>query len=148
MGKFQELLTLMVDQNQFTCGYSFNRVSPQNQAWKLNPETASVGFIYRHSGEIMLLLGTFLGETTDAENTTMGFGDTGQGTDTGKAAALVNRGYEMLYRLADSHEEDWWHERISTPFFGEIERIKMFAHILNHNSHHAGQISLTLARHQ
>lgn len=87
----------MVDQNKFTCSYSFDKVNPQNQGWKLNDATSSIGFIYR---------------------------------------------------LADGHEEAWWHERISTPFFGEIERIRLFAHILNHNSHHAGQISLTLARHQ
>ncbi len=148
MENLQELLRLMVDQNKFSCSYSFDKVNAQNQAWKLNDNTSSIGFIYRHSGEIMLLLGTFLGEATDAENSTMGFSDTGQGADTRTSAGLVSRGYEMLYRLAGSHDGAWWHERISTPFFGEIERIKLFAHILNHNSHHAGQISLTLARHQ
>ncbi len=148
MADIQKLLKLMVDQNKFTCSYSFDKVNSQNHGWKLNDATSSIGFIYRHSGEIMLLLGTFLGESTEVENTTMGFSDTGQGVETEEAARLVALGYEMLYRLAGSHDEAWWHERISTPFFGEIERIKMFAHILNHNSHHAGQISLTLARHQ
>jgi uncharacterized damage-inducible protein DinB len=42
-------------------------------------------------------------------------------------------------------EEDWL-GLIDTPFFGKVARARLFAHILFHNSHHAGQISLTLSK--
>ncbi len=141
-------LKLLIDQNKFTCSYYFRKISPKNLQWKLNAKTASIGFIFRHIGEIQLLLGTFLGEPTAAANTTMGFDDTGQGADLETSRRLVEAGYEMLYSLVDKHDTSWWLEKTETPFFGKIERLRMLAHILNHNAHHCGQIALTLARHE
>lgn len=139
-------LRLLIEQNKYTSSYSFRKIHPENLDWRLSPEAASVGFIYRHIGEIQLLLGTFLGESTEVSNTTMGFTDTGQGADLEASRHLVEAGYEMLFRLADERDSDWWMATIQTPFFGEIERIRMLGHILNHNAHHAGQIALTLSR--
>lgn len=143
-----DLLRLLIDQNKHTCSYSFRKISPENLGWRLTPEAASVGFIYRHIGEIQLLLGTFLGVRPEVVNTTMGFEDTGQGADPEASRRLVEAGYDMLYGLAQQHEPGWWSEKVETPFFGEIERIRLLGHILNHNAHHAGQISLTLSRHK
>lgn len=140
------LVRLLIDQNKYTSGYSFRKINPENLNWRLSPKAASVGFIYRHIGEIQLLLGTFLGEGTEVTNTTMGFEDTGQGADLEASHRLVDAGYAMLYGLAEKHQPAWWLEKTETPFFGAIERIRMLGHILNHNAHHAGQISLTLAR--
>jgi uncharacterized damage-inducible protein DinB len=42
-------------------------------------------------------------------------------------------------------EKDWL-KPVDTPFFGTVSRIRLFAHALFHTSHHAGQISLTLAK--
>jgi len=139
-------LKLLIDQNKFTCNFSFQKITPKNSSWRLTPEAASIGFIFCHIGEIQLLLGTFLGATTDVTNTTMGFADTGQGADLEASRRLVEAGYEMLYGLAERHDSDWWLETVETPFFGEVERLRMLGHILNHNAHHCGQISLTLAR--
>lgn len=139
-------LKLLIDQNKLTCNYTFRKITPENGSWKLNPQAASIGFILRHIGEIQLLLGTFLGEATDVANTTMGFADTGQGADLEVSRRLVEAGYDMLYGLAAGHDAGWWLEQIETPFFGEIERLRMLGHILNHNAHHTGQIALTLAR--
>jgi uncharacterized damage-inducible protein DinB len=139
-------IRLLIDQNKNTSSYSFREINPENLRWRLSPGAASVGFMYRHIGEIQLLLGTFLGEATEVSNTTMGFKDTGQGADLEVSHRLVDSGYAMLYDLAEKHGTDWWTEKIETPFFGEIERIRLLGHILNHNAHHAGQIALTLAR--
>ena len=57
-------------------------------------------------------------------------------------------GYGMLLRLAAERDPQWWMGTTQTPFFGEIERIRMLGHILNHNAHHTGQISLILARYK
>lgn len=139
-------LRLLIEQNKYTSSYSFRKILPENLDWRLSPEAASVGFIYRHIGEIQLLLGTFLGEATEVSNTTMGFQDTGQGADLEASRHLVEAGYDMLFRLAAERDPEWWMGTIQTPFFGDIERIRMLGHILNHNAHHAGQIALTLAR--
>ncbi len=141
-------LKLLIDQNKFTCYFSFDKIKPENSSWRLTPKAASVGFIYRHIAEIQVLLGTFLGASTDVSNTTMGFSDTGQGADLEASRRLVDAGYEMLYSMADKHDSDWWLKTVETPFFGKIERLRMLGHILNHNAHHTGQISLTLARHE
>lgn len=124
----------------------FRDIHPGNHHLKLNDQTASVGFYFRHTGELMFLLATFLGVETKVENTTMGFEDTGQGADVEASRSLVSRGYEMLESLVASREASWWAELVDTPFFGSVERLKLFAHILNHNAYHSGQIVLTLRR--
>ena len=141
-----QMIKLLIEQNRHTCSFALDKVSPENLYWKLNDEAASIGFILRHLGEAQLLLGTFLGEGTEVSNTTMGFSDTGQGADLEASRGLVEAGYGMLLRLAAERDPQWWMGTTQTPFFGEIERIRMLGHILNHNAHHTGQISLILAR--
>lgn len=141
-----EVLKPLITQNQFTCAYTFNKINPENRTWRLNDSAASVGFIFRHIAEIQLLLGQFLDVPTEVSNTTMGFQDTGQGNDFEKSNELFQDGYQMLLELAEKQPESWWMETIDTPFFGTVSRLAMLGHILNHNAHHSGQISLTLAR--
>lgn len=147
MKSLSAVLKPIIIQNQATCSFALIKITPENRSWRLNKSTASVGFIYRHIGEIQLLLGTFLGESTTVVNTTMGFQDTGQGTDLEISSQLWESGYHMLLNLAEKHPEDWWMEQVETPFFGTVTRLALMAHILNHNAHHCGQISLTLSRH-
>ena len=117
----KEILLEILKQNQFTSHFSFDRVSEENASRRLNDKTASIGFIYRHIGETMNLFGQFLGILTDVINTTIGQTDNGQV-------------FEVEY------------SRQLIPFFGTVTRIRLFAHVLFHNSHHAGQISMTLAK--
>lgn len=140
----QSHLLQLIAQNQLTCYYVFQKIDPGNQGNRLNPSTAGVGFYYRHVGEIMHLLCTFLGVETAVENTTMGFSDTGQGSDIAASRALVDSGYALLNRLAESHDGSWWEGEVETPFFGVVQRVKLLGHILNHNAYHAGQIRLAL----
>jgi len=51
-----------------------------------------------------------------------------------------------LANIILKNSDEWWFEETDTPFFGKVTRLKLFSHILYHNSHHAGQISLTLSR--
>ena len=136
----------MIDQNKYTCAYSFDQVSEENKHFRLNSETASIGFIYRHIGEIMNMYGHFFGIETDIRNTTMGQQDTGTDYDLETSKSYIERGYKMLGDLTDKFSEEEWLETIDTPFFGSVSRIRLFSHVLYHNSHHAGQISLTLKR--
>jgi len=129
-----------------TSSYSFNRVSNENAGLRLNPRAASIGFIYRHIGETMNLFTTFLGLKTGVQNTTMGAADTGQGKNTEESRQLVKKGYDLLTQIIETTAAEDWLEMIDTPFFGKVTRLRLFSHILFHNSHHAGQISLTLSK--
>jgi uncharacterized damage-inducible protein DinB len=142
----KEFLRNILVQNKMTSSFSFNRVSDENAGLKLNSQTASVGFIFRHTGETMHLFTTFLGLTTNVRDTTMGKSDTGQGKNVEESRHLVNSGYQLLEQMIETTRTEDWLGLIDTPFFGKVTRLRLFSHILFHNSHHAGQISLTLSK--
>jgi len=144
-GVQKEILLEMLRQNQFTNSFSFDRVTAENADLRLNDQTASIGFIYRHIGETMNLFAQFLGTSTDVENTTIGQLDTGQHSDVARSRELIARGYRVLQELIEHGAEDWL-KPVDTPFFGKVSRIRLLAHTLFHTSNHAGQISPTLAK--
>jgi hypothetical protein len=76
----------------------------------------------------------------------MGQPDTGQGADVEATKALLDKGFAMLEQLIENTPAGGWNETIDTPFFGIVSKAKLFAHVLYHNSYHAGQIGLTLKR--
>jgi uncharacterized damage-inducible protein DinB len=143
---YKDLLLAMVDQNEFTSHFCFDRVTDENATLRLTEGAASIGFIYRHIGETINLFAQFLGVPTDVTNTTIGQADTGQQHDTAHSRALIERGYAALRHVIEHSTEEEWLTMVDTPFFGPVSRIRLFAHALFHTSNHAGQISLTLAR--
>jgi uncharacterized damage-inducible protein DinB len=142
----KEVLLEIVKQNEFTSHFSLDQVSAENASLRLNDKTASIGFIYRHIGETMSLFGQFFGVPTDVKNTTMGQKDVGQVFDVEYSRQLISRGYGVLRGIVENSADEDWLKPVDTPFFGTVTRIRLFAHVLFHNSHHAGQISLTLAK--
>lgn len=142
----KQLLNDLFIQNQMTNGYTLHQVSDDNISMRLNDKAASVAFIYRHIGETIHLFGTFLGEQTAVQNTTMGQQDVGQVTNFEESKQLLTSGYALLQNIIDKNTDAWWLEEIETPFFGKVNRLRLFSHILYHNTHHAGQISLTLSK--
>lgn len=142
----KDVLLEIVKQNQFTSHFSFDRVTEENANLRLNDETASIGFIYRHIGETINLFGQFFGIPTDVKNTTIGQIDTGEHYDVSYSRELIQRGYQMLRDLVESSTEEDWLKPVDTPFFGTVSKARLFAHVLFHNSHHAGQISMTLSK--
>jgi uncharacterized damage-inducible protein DinB len=142
----KDVLLEILEQNQFTSHFCFDRVSEENASLRLNDHAASIGFIYRHIGETINLFGQFLGMPTDVKNTTMGQIDTGQHSDISDSRQLIERGYRTLQHLVEHSTDEDWLKPVDTPFFGTISRARLFAHVLFHTSNHAGQISLTLAR--
>ena len=142
----KEILLDMVKQNQVTSHFSFDRVTEENAKLRLNGGAASIGFIYRHIAETINLFAQMLGTPTDVRNTTIGQTDTGQHYEVSRSRELIDRGYRVLQDLVENSTEEEWLKLVETPFFGSVSRIRLFAHTLFHTSHHAGQISLTLAR--
>ncbi len=142
----KSLLEQLLAQNILSNSFALNQVSKDNVFKKLNSKTASVGFIYRHIGETIHLFGTFLGEQTTIQNTTMGQQDDGQGKDFEESKKLLSSGLSLLQNIVDKNTDEWWMEEIDTPFFGKVSRLRLFSHVLYHNSYHSGQISLTISR--
>lgn len=139
---FRELLI----QNQTSCSFAFDAIHEENAGYRLNEQAASVGFMYRHVGETMHLFGYFFGVPTEVQNTTMGKKDEGQGKNVADSRQLVEKGYLFLQHLIDSMPTEDWLEPVETPFFGTVSKARLFAHVLYHNSYHAGQIGLTLRK--
>ncbi len=131
-----------------TSSFAFGKISAENAEFKLNGKTASVRFIFRHIAETIHLFGIFLGTPTNVENKTIGANDTGQGADIAESKALIESGYQMLRDLIENTPDEKWLEIVETPFFGSIQRIRLFSHALFHTSDHSGQISLILAKGQ
>lgn len=142
----KEVLLDMLAQNRTTCSFAFDQITVENLNLRLNEETASIGFIYRHVGEMMNLFGLFFGLPVDLQNTTMGQQDIGQGQNIVVSQELVATGYAMFQAYLETTADDAWHDPIETPFFGTVSRARLFSHVLFHTAHHAGQISLTLSR--
>ena len=142
----KELLQNMISQNQMTCSYSLNRITEENAALRLTKAAASIGFIYRHIGECIHLFCQFFDVRTGVQNTTIGKTDEGQGKNIDESRQLVDEGFEKLHQLIEAQPDEYWLGNVETPFFGTIPRIRLLAHVLFHNSNHAGQISMSLAR--
>ncbi|RXK48834.1 DinB family protein [Aquirufa rosea] len=139
---FKDLLA----QNIHSCSFSFSLIDEENISKKLNNQASSVGFIYRHIGETMLLFGYFFDIPSEIQNTTMGQQDVGQGNDLLESRKLVEKGYKMMEEIIEITTDAGWSDIIDTPFFGAVSKAKLFAHILFHNAYHAGQIGLSIKR--
>uniref|UniRef100_UPI004048E84C DinB family protein n=1 Tax=Algoriphagus sp. TaxID=1872435 RepID=UPI004048E84C len=142
----KELFSDLLKQNIQSCSYAFDAITEENSSYRLNENTASVGFILRHVAETMALFGYFFGIPTDATNTTMGTQDTGQGKDLSTSRELLQKGYALLEQIISSTPSECWFEPVETPFFGTVSKARLFSHILYHNSYHAGQVALTIKR--
>jgi uncharacterized damage-inducible protein DinB len=142
----KQILLDMIAQNESTSWAVFNKVTEENADLRLNPKTASAGFIYRHIGETFNRFGFFFGIPTDVQNTTMGKADEGQGRNLEESRLLVEGGYAMLRKYVENTPDLAWQDPIETPFFGTVTRARLFSHVLFHNSYHAGQIALTLKK--
>jgi len=142
----KKLFLDLLKQNIQSCSYAFDAINKENSNYRLNESAASVGFIFRHVGETMLLFGNFFSLPTDVKNTTMGKQDTGQGKDLSFSRELLQKGYALLEQIITSTPAEGWFEPVETPFFGTVSKARLFSHILYHNSYHAGQVALTIKR--
>jgi hypothetical protein len=142
----KEILLQLLDQNKKDCSHFCKNINSENINYRLTDQTASVGFIYRHIGETMNLIGRFFGYEIDVEGTTIGQKDTGNVYDTETSRQLFENGYKTAEKLVVKTSDQEWFEEIETTWFGKISRIKLFSILLFHNSHHCGQISSALLK--
>jgi uncharacterized damage-inducible protein DinB len=140
------ILTEILAQCRSNCYRVYDKLTPENALLKLNDSTASIGFIFRHTGETMHMLCTFLGYETQVKNSTISFVDEGQGVNIDESRMLVDSGFRLLESIIESSSEDSWLDNVDTPFFGTVSRVRVFSHIMFHNSYHLGQIGLSLRK--
>jgi uncharacterized damage-inducible protein DinB len=141
-----EIFRDLLAQNILSCSFSLNLVNSENISKSLNKNTSSVGFIYRHIGETMLMFGYFFGKPSEVQNTTLGKQDEGQGNDFEESRKLIEEGFKMLEEIIETTPISGWSDIIETPFFGAVSKARLFSHILYHNSYHSGQIALAIKR--
>ncbi len=141
-----EIFRDLLAQNILSCSFSLNLVNNENVSKSLNQNTSSVGFIYRHIGETMLMFGYFFGKPSEVQNTTLGKQDEGQGNDFEESKKLIDDGFKMLEEIIETTPSTGWSDIVDTPFFGPVSKARLFSHILYHNSYHSGQIALTIKR--
>ena len=55
----QNIFNELLDQNIKTCSFTFDEINEVNLSKRLNENAASVGFMYRHIGETMIMFGHF-----------------------------------------------------------------------------------------
>jgi uncharacterized damage-inducible protein DinB len=141
-----EIFRDLLQQNILSCSFSLNMVNSENISKSLNENTSSVGFIYRHIGETMLMFGYFFGKPSEVQNTTLGKQDEGQGNNFEESRKLIADGFKMLEEIIETTPTSGWSDIIETPFFGAVSKARLFSHILYHNSYHSGQIALAIKR--
>jgi len=141
-----EIFRDLLAQNILSCSFSLNMVNSENISKSLNDNTSSVGFIYRHIGETMLMFGYFFDKLSEVQNTTLGKKDEGQGNDIEESRKLIDEGFKMLEEIIETTPASGWSDIIETPFFGAVSKVRLFSHILYHNSYHSGQIALAIRR--
>ena len=140
------ILSEILTQCRSNCYRVYDKITSENAQLRLNDNTASIGFIYRHTGETMHMLCTFLGYETSVSNTTISFVDEGQGHDLEESKSLIESGFRLLESIIDSTPDEKWLETVETPFFGTVSRVRVFSHVMLHNSYHLGQIGLSLRK--
>jgi uncharacterized damage-inducible protein DinB len=142
----KEILLRMLEQNRMECSGNIKNINPENAAFRLTQQTASVGFIYRHIGETANLLGHFFGYETEVAGTTLGQTDSGKEYDLDTSRTLFEQGYATLEKLVHDTPDEEWLGIIDTAWFGSVSRIRLFAITLFHNSHHCGQIASAIVK--
>lgn len=142
----KDILLQMLEQNQMECSKNVKNINPENAAFRLTEQTASVGFIYRHIAETTNLLGQFFGYKTDVAGTTLGQLDSGKAYNLETSRMLFEQGYLTLKKLINETPDEKWLEEIDTAWFGKTSRIKLLSITLFHNSHHCGQIASAIVK--
>lgn len=144
----KDILLQMLEQSKMDCSRIIKSIHSANSGFRLTEKTASVGFIYRHIGEITNLLAQFYGYKTNVEGTTLNQTDTGAYYDMEMSHRLFEQAYANLEQLVNETPDHAWLEEIETPWFGNISRIKLFSITLFHNAHHCGQIASAIVKGQ
>jgi uncharacterized damage-inducible protein DinB len=127
-----------------------SRLTNENSQNRINHQTATAGFYMRHIAEAQILLCKLFFDTTvelpySKPLTMRVASDDGQLYDVEETHQLMELGYDTLRKAIAKTTTKTWNEPKPT-FFGEGNRIQGLARLINHSSHHCGQIELAIKK--
>ncbi len=141
------ILNSIADTNFLKVKLLLEKLTTENSLNRINQETGTAGFYFRHIAEAQILLGKlFFDSSTNLpyENplTMRVPNDDGRQYDIEETKMMMQTGFDSLKSIIENTSESDWHTIKHTQPFGDIMLIQGLSRVLNHNAHHCGQIEL------
>lgn len=148
MAHEQTLLLTIWDSSQHNINSALSRLTPQNAHLRLQPTTASAGYLLRHVAEGQLLLLKMMFHLPIPFEPTMSRGevDTGKEWDAETTRHTLELGAQAGRELIQSMPAEHWLEKVEAAPFGTQTRMAFLCMIMNHSAHHVGQAELAMKR--
>ena len=148
MAHEQTLLLSIWDASQHKIGSALNLLTPENAKARLQPTTASAGYLLRHvvEGQLILLKMMFHLPIPFEPTQSRGEVDTGKEWDVETTRHTLELGAQAGRELIQSMPPAHWLEEVDVPPFGIRTRIAFLCTIMNHSAHHVGQAELAMKR--
>ncbi len=128
------------------------QLTDENRHRRLNPESASAGFMLQHLAEsIYPILHHTVGTPMPEDvilRTTRGTKDEGQAGDAAYIQGLISKAYAHAEAVLKSLSDEQLGTSVDTKFWGTLTRAEVFGLIMYHNAYHIGQAMLTIKRGQ
>jgi hypothetical protein len=146
----QSVLIPMFEMNVVKVNGLLARMTDENSRFHIHALAGSAGFYMRHIAEAQIMLSQmFFGTTTGLPYgkpfTLRVPNDDGRTYDLAETHELMKVGQDLLANVIKTMSDEAWHTP-KTTIFGERTPLQGMALILNHNSHHCGQIELTIKK--
>ena len=124
-----------------------NKLTAENIRFKLNPNTASLGFLMLHISETQLSLAKLFFGLDLNFNPTLAYSDPDDGREISGEVVRENliQGGRVVAEIIENLKEEDWAEIIETRF-GKLSRFDALLFIISHSSYHLGQAILTLKK--
>ena len=124
-----------------------NKLTPENSMFRISPESATAGFYMRHIGEALHSLAhigfqtgmSFQPQTLRVPN------DPGHAFDLSETKQYVDSGFDLMRKIVNEMPAANVDDVFQT-LFGEQSLLSMVSFMMNHSSHHCGQIELTIKK--
>ena len=147
MTEKQETIIEFINGNQKKIDALMNKLTPENSMFRISPESATAGFYMRHIGEAMHSIANmgFQSGMSFQPQTLRQPADPGHAFDLSETKQFVDSGFDLLRKIVNERPNSEIDIVFSSPF-GDQTLLSMMSFTLNHNSHHAGQIELTIKK--
>lgn len=124
-----------------------NKLNDDNKRKRLNPDTASAGFLLLHTIEIIHYVAQMaMKQPLEVDITIqMKEKDEGREIDLSKVHAVLEQADRVMERGFQAIQGDMWEQKVASPF-GEITRTEALGFLIYHTAYHVGQYMLTIKR--
>jgi uncharacterized damage-inducible protein DinB len=122
------------------------KIKEEDLLKKLHPESASIGFLLRHIGEVEQLFAknVFGLDIRVTANTLGNVKDSGRFNKLQELLDNISNAAEVLEKAINSQTDADWHTDITTAEFGTVSKAEALSRIISHTAYHSGQIAIIL----